>query len=221
MKKTVVITGANRGIGFALVNYYLLNGWKVYGVCRQSCQELDSSGAEVISGIDVAMDETSVLLKQHLSGVTIDLLINNAGILRNETLESLNFDTVLEQFQVNALGALRVTHALLDNLKKGSKVAMITSRMGSIGDNGSGGYYGYRMSKAAMNAAGMSLARDLTPRGIPVAILHPGFVATEMVGNRGEISPQLSAERLAQRIAELDLKSSGRFLHSNGETLPW
>jgi NAD(P)-dependent dehydrogenase (short-subunit alcohol dehydrogenase family) len=221
MKQTVLITGANRGIGLALVKYYLSSGCKVYGVCRQSSHDLDASGAEVIQGIDVATDESGVLLKQHLQGVTIDLLINNAGILRHETLDNLNFDSILQQFQINSLGPLRVTHALIGNLQKGSKVALITSRMGSIADNGSGGYYGYRMSKAALNAAGMSLTRDLTPRGIPVAILHPGFVATDMVGNRGDISPQLSAERLAQRIAALNMESSGTFWHSNGEVLPW
>jgi NAD(P)-dependent dehydrogenase (short-subunit alcohol dehydrogenase family) len=221
MKKTVLITGANRGIGLALVNYYLSSGCKVYGVCRQSNRELDTSGAEVIQGIDVATDESSILLKQHLDGIIIDLLINNAGVLHHETLDNLNFDSILQQFQINSLGPLRVTNALIGNLQKGSKVALITSRMGSIADNSSGGYYGYRMSKAALNAAGMSLARDLTPSGIPVAILHPGFVATEMVGGRGDISPSLAAERLAQRITDLTLASSGTFWHSNGEVLPW
>src|SRR5690606_11410042 len=111
--------------------------------------------------------------------------------------------------------------ALLGNLQQGSKVAFITSRMGSIADNSSGGYYGYRMSKAALNAAAMSLTRDLHPRGIAVAILHPGFVQTAMVNYGGDISADESAKRLSQRIAELSLDNSGGFWHSNGDELPW
>lgn len=100
-------------------------------------------------------------------------------------------------------------------------MAFVASRMGSIADNSSGAYYGYRMSKAALNAGAMSLARDLAKRGIAVAILHPGFVQTAMVNFAGDISPELSAERLAQRIEELTLETSGGFWHSNGERLPW
>ncbi|MEC9318776.1 MAG: SDR family oxidoreductase, partial [Pseudomonadota bacterium] len=110
---------------------------------------------------------------------------------------------------------------LLDNLEGGSKVALITSRMGSIGDNGSGSRYGYRMSKAALNAAGKSLAIDLKDKAIAVVLLHPGYVQTEMVGGRGDISPATAAERLMQRIDELTIETSGSFFHSNGEELPW
>jgi NAD(P)-dependent dehydrogenase (short-subunit alcohol dehydrogenase family) len=121
---------------------------------------------------------------------------------------------------VNALGPLRVTRALLPNLVGGSKVVIVTSRMGSIADNGSGGYYGYRMSKAAVNAAGVSLARDLAPRGITVLLLHPGMVATEMTGASG-IPVAESVAGLLARIDELGQQASGSFHHANGETLPW
>lgn len=221
MQQIVVITGANRGIGLALTRHYLANGAQVFGLCRHSSQALDSSGATVVEGIDVGSDSLVERLQSALEAVKIDLLINNAGILRSEALGSIDYETVEEQFLVNAVGPLRVTEALLPQLKPGAKVALITSRMGSIKDNTSGGYYGYRMSKAALNAAGMSLARDLKPRKVAVAILHPGYVQTDMVNHGGDISAEVAAERLAARIRELELDNSGTFWHSNGEVLPW
>jgi NAD(P)-dependent dehydrogenase (short-subunit alcohol dehydrogenase family) len=147
--------------------------------------------------------------------------LDNAGILRSDNLSDLDFEGVLEQLQVNAVGTLRSVHALLPRMRKGAKIALITSRMGSIGDNTSGAYYGYRMSKAALNAAGVSLARDLKPRGIAVAILHPGYVRTDMTGNQGGIAPSESAAQLLTRIDALELQNSGTFWHANGEILPW
>jgi Short-chain dehydrogenases of various substrate specificities len=221
MKKTILITGANRGIGLAFVEHYLRRGERVLAVCRQSSSELDSSGAEVFAGVDVADPASIAGLQERLKGVAIDVLINNAGVLRDERLGDIDYATVLEQFQVNTLGPLRMTEALLANLGKGAKVALITSRMGSIADNTSGGRYGYRMSKAALNIAGVSLARDLQPRGIAVALLHPGYVQTAMVGFGGDISAEEAARRLITRIDELNLENSGSFWHSNGELLPW
>jgi NAD(P)-dependent dehydrogenase (short-subunit alcohol dehydrogenase family) len=160
-------------------------------------------------------------LATRLKGVNLDLLINNAGILRGENFDSLDFDGIAEQFEVNALGPLRVTAALAPLLGKDAKVAIITSRMGSIADNGSGGYYGYRMSKAAVNAAGVSLAHDLKSRGVAVALLHPGMVATEMTGKHG-IPAEDSVRGLLARIDELTLENSGKFFHAGtGEELPW
>lgn len=221
MNKTAVITGANRGIGLELAKHYLKHGLHVYGICREASEELKSSGATVAEGIDVAAAACKSRLQTALKGVKIDLLINNAGILRDERLGELNFSTMEEQFRVNALGPLRVTEALLENMADGAKVALITSRMGSIADNTSGGRYGYRMSKAALNIAGVSLAQDLKPRGIAVAILHPGYVATDMVGGSGDISPEEAASRLAARIEGLTLEDSGTFWHSSGDVLPW
>ena len=221
MPQTILITGANRGIGLALTENYLERGNKVYAVCRNSSDELNNTSAEIIEDIDVSQAEDINVLRQKMKGIPIDILINNAGILRNESLSEMNFNSIEEELTINALGPLRVTHALLENLHEGSKIALITSRMGSIEDNGSGGYYGYRMSKAALNAAGKSLANDLKPRKISVAILHPGFVSTRMVNFSGNVSAADSAKDLVTRIDELSLASSGTFWHASGEILPW
>lgn len=221
MSRTVVVTGANRGIGLEFVKHYLAAGDAVFALCRQTSTELSATGATIIEQVDVSQGDVEGVVKTALAGVSVDILVNNAGILRDESLGALNWQTIGDQFRVNTLGPLRITQALLSNLHSGSKVALITSRMGSIADNGSGGRYGYRMSKAALNAAGMSLARDLKPKGIAVAILHPGYVQTEMVGGSGDIPPQLAAERLAARIEGLSLDNTGTFWHSNGEVLPW
>lgn len=221
---TVVITGANRGIGLELCKYYASQGHDVYAVCRvvsNELGELQYPTLKVIEGVDVALESGIRILRNALAATNIELLINNAGVLETDALGDIDYANVEHQLVVNALGPLRVTEALSGNLRKGAKVALITSRMGSITDNSSGGYYGYRMSKAALNAAGVSLAHDLRPRGIAVALLHPGFVQTEMVGFAGDISPVIAAERLAARIAALNLDNSGSFWHSNGERLPW
>jgi NAD(P)-dependent dehydrogenase (short-subunit alcohol dehydrogenase family) len=218
---TILVTGANRGIGMELCAQIKARGDDVIAVCRQSTPALDALGVRVEPGVDVSDGAAVAALAQHLKGVTIDVLINNAGIMRVETLENLDFDAVATQVAVNATGPLRVTKALLANLGKGAKVAIITSRMGSIADNGSGGYYGYRMSKAAVNAAGVSLARDLKARGVAVLLAHPGMVATEMTGRHG-ISPEEAARGVLARIDALTLESTGRFVHAGtGEDLPW
>ncbi|RYY01272.1 MAG: SDR family oxidoreductase [Gammaproteobacteria bacterium] len=219
--KTALITGANRGIGFALTQNYLAQGWHVIAVCRTTSPELDSTKAQVIAGVDVADEAAIAQLAQQLAETKIDLLINNAGIFLHEQLGDIDYKTVTQQFLVNAQAPLQVTEALLGNLNDGAKIAFITSRMGSIADNTSGGYYGYRMSKAALNAGAKSLSLDLKARGITVAILHPGYVQTAMVNFGGDISASESAQRLSKRIAELNLQNTGGFWHSNGETLLW
>ncbi len=156
-----------------------------------------------------------------LRGETIDLLINNAGLLQDEVLGHIDFASLRLQMEINAFAPLRICEALLPNLRKGSKIANITSRMGSTGDNDSGGRYGYRASKAAFNAFGRSLAIDLKERGIAVAQLHPGFVKTRMVNFGGLITTEESVAGLTERIAALTLENSGSFWHCNGEKLPW
>ncbi|MBN8997133.1 MAG: SDR family oxidoreductase [Rhizobiales bacterium] len=217
----VVITGANRGIGLALVEEALKRGDKVVAVCRHSSSELDRSGAEVIAGIEVTEGASVAKLADKLAGRRIDVLINNAGIHRHDHLGELDFERIRQQFETNALGPLRVTEALLPLMHEGSKVAIITSRSGSIGDNGSGGTYGYRMSKAAVNMAGVNLALELKPRGIAVGILHPGMVRTAMSSSPQAVPAADSARRLMDRIAELSLANSGKFLHADGSELPW
>lgn len=217
----MVVTGANKGIGFEFCAYYQQKGMNVIAVCRNTSEALEGLGIEVIDDVDVSSYQGIARLKQAINRRSIDILINNAGIFSNQSLNDMDFNEVSRQFEVNAVGPLKVTHALQTELKSGAKVALVTSRMGSITDNTSGAYYGYRMSKAALNAAGMSLANDLKPKGIAVAILHPGFVQTSMVGYAGDISPATAAERLAQRIAELTMETTGTFWHSNGDVLPW
>ena len=217
----IVITGANRGIGLALTRLYHANGDGVIAVCRSASADLNDVGVRVESGIDVTDDASVADLAQRLEGVTIDVLINNAGVLAVDALPGLDFDDVRRQFEVNAIGPLRVTKALASLLTASSKVAIITSRMGSIADNTSGGMYGYRMSKAAVNAAGRSLAHDLRARGIAVQLLHPGFVQTEMTGGNGNVTADASAADLTKRIAELDISATGTFRHANGEMLSW
>jgi len=179
----------------------------------------------VLEGVDVADDASVASLAEKLSGRPIDWLVLNAGILQVDGLAPLDVAGIRRQFEVNALGPLRVTAALASNLGTGGKVALITSRMGSIGDNGSGGMYGYRMSKAALNMAGVSLARDLAGRGIAVVILHPGMVATDMTAGFGHGPHMQSADETATlliaRVDELTLATSGAFRHAKGETLPW
>ena len=218
---TALITGANRGIGLELCKQLEAKGFGVIATCRKSSPELDALGVRVETGIDVGSDDVVKTLADRLKGVSIDWLVCNAGILSSESLDHLDFDGIRRQFEVNSVGPLRVTKALLPNLKKGSKIALITSRMGSIADNGSGGMYGYRMSKAALNAAGKSLAIDLKDRGVAVVILHPGFVRTDMTGGNGMIGPDESARGLIERIEELKLETTGTFRHMNGDELPW
>ena len=218
---TVLITGANRGIGLAFVEHYLAQGDDVIACCRFASNPLRNCKAQVIEEIDVSSPASMDKLKREVGDKTIDILINNAGILENETIVDMPFEQIQQQFDVNAVGPLRVTHALQDKLHSGTKIAIITSRMGSIEDNGSGAYYGYRMSKAALNAAGKSLALDMKIRGIAVAILHPGMVSTEMIGFAGNVTPQEAVAGLTERINALNLSNSGTFWHANGEILPW
>ena len=221
MTRVAVITGTNRGIGLSLAALLSSRGYRVYAACRQPSPALVELNVQVIEGVDVTRDDAADTLKEALRGVDIDVLISNAGILRNEKLGALDADSIREQFEVNALAPLRITEALIEQMAVPGKVVMISSRMGSLADNSSGGVYGYRMSKAALNMAGLSLAHDLKDRGISVAILHPGMVSTEMIGGRGDVSPDEAALGLLERIDGLNAGNTGTFWHANGEVLPW
>lgn len=221
---SILVTGANRGIGLALAKQYAARGDDVIGVCREGSDALTANGARVESGVDVTDDGALGTLAQRLGEIRIDVLICNAGILSKESLGDIDedgFERMRRQFEVNALGPLRTVQALSGNLAAGAKVGIVTSRMGSVSDNGSGGYYGYRASKAAVNAIGKSLALDLKDCGIAVVLLHPGYVATEMVGGSGDISPDASAAQLVARLDALTLAETGSFLHANGDEMPW
>ena len=218
---TVCITGASRGIGLELARQFRDRGEDVVAACRKATEELKDLGVEIVEGVDVTDDGSVKRLGEALGDRTIDILINNAGVLSDESLSDLDFDRMRNQFEVNSLGPLRVSAALRDRFANGSKVAIVTSRMGSIEDNTSGGRYGYRMSKAAVNMAGRSLAHDLKEAGVAVAILHPGFVRTDMTGGQGLVDPPESAAGIIARVDELTLETTGTFWHANGEELPW
>lgn len=219
----VVITGASSGIGLGLCQYYLQNGHKVFALVRKASKALLTSKSDnltIIENVDIT-DSALESALQSLNKVDVNLLINNAGQWADDQLGAVNNEDMIRQFQVNALGALQVTQGLLNNFVRGSKVINITSRMGSIADNDSGGRYGYRASKAALNAIGKSLAIDLAPKGVFVAQLHPGFVKTKMVGFNGLITVDESVAGLVELIDKLNADNSGCFYHQNGELLPW
>lgn len=221
MNNNIVITGANRGIGLAMVKSFKAQGDNVFALCRQTSDELNALRVNVIEQVDVATELGVKNMAKALVNVSVDVLVCNAGILRDENLNNLNLDTIREQFEVNALAPLNIVANLQKQLQQGAKIALITSRMGSITDNSSGGRYGYRMSKAALNAAAMSLTHDLANKEVAVGIYHPGYVQTDMVNYGGDISASESALKLVKLINQLKLNESGVFRHSNGEVLPW
>jgi len=217
---TVLITGGNRGIGLELCRQYHARGDDVIAVCRTTSDELNALDIRVIDKVNVADGDDVERLAGELDDVSLDILINNAGILRSDAIERLDFDAMLEQYRVNAIGPLRVTQALRGSLGKGAKVGIVSSRVGSIEDNSSGNNYGYRASKAAANMVGMNLHHDLGASGVAVALLHPGLVATDMTGGSG-VPPEVAASGLIARMDELNLENSGGFWHAEGYSLPW
>lgn len=216
----ILITGGNRGIGFEMARQLAERGDQVIITSRNEVPELAGLGVRVIDEVDVTSDQSIAALAADLQGYELDILVNNAGILYRDSLDELDYDQIEQQFRVNSIGPVRVTAALRGNLSSGSKVFIITSRMGSIEDNGSGGYYGYRMSKAAVNIAGKSMSIDLKPDGIGVFQLHPGYVATDMTGNQGT-PVEYAARGLIKRMDELDIADTGTFWHQEGYALPW
>lgn len=218
---TWIVTGANRGIGLELCRQLEQRGDDVIAACRTRSKELEGLGVRVVEGVDVTTEGGARALLAATEGKPVDVLLQNAGVLVPDSLDTLDPEVVRRTFEVNALGPLRLTKALLPRLARGSKIALVTSRAGSIGDNGSGGLYAYRMSKAALNMAGVSLARDLAGAGIMVALLHPGFIRTDMTGHQGNDDPPVAAKGLLARIDELTPERSGKFFHANGQELPW
>ena len=217
-----LITGANRGIGLELVKQLKNRGESVIATCRSTSTELNALSVRVEAGIEITSGESVIKLRDSLKDTKIDVLIQNAGIAEFNSLSNLDPQSIVDQFKVNALSPLCFVQTMLNHLSKSAKIALISSRMGSIEDNSSGGSYGYRMSKAALCMAGKSLAVDLKPNDISVAILHPGLVSTRMTGfTANGIHPKESVKGLIERIDELTLDNTGTFWHSNGEILPW
>ena len=217
-----LITGSNRGIGLELCKQIRARGDKVIATCREASSELKNLGVIILEGVDISSEESITNLREKLSGIELDCLIHNAGIYEFNSIDDLDKQSIIRQFIVNALSPLSLTQSLKGLLKKSSKIAFITSRMGSIGDNSSGSSYGYRMSKVALSMAAKSLSRDLLKEEIYVAILHPGLVSTRMTGfTKNGISTEESAGGLLKRIDSLNRNNTGTFWHTNGEILPW
>ena len=223
----VLVTGADRGIGREMVRQLHERGDEVIAMCLEDGSDLAEMGVRVEANIDVTSHDQVTEMAERLRDdeVSLDWLVNNAGVLGVDELGSIDYEDVRRQFEINTVGPLRVTEALLDLLHEGSKVSITTSRVGSLGDNSSGKMYAYRMSKAAANMVGLNLHHDLHPRGIAVIMLHPGMVATDLTkdypGDFDYIQPSEAASGLIRNLDELTLETSGRFRHSNGEYLPW
>tara|TARA_B110000285_G_scaffold126749_1_gene142887 strand:- start:893 stop:1567 length:675 start_codon:yes stop_codon:yes gene_type:complete len=224
MSQRVLVTGTNRGIGLELCRQLKQRGDEVIATCRKASKELKELDVEIIEGVEVSDPRSLSVLAGKLNRRKIDWLINNAGIAGGLGLSDIDVDAIesfKRMYEVNSLGPLLTTQTLLNNLSEGSKVGIITSRMGSVADNDSGGSYAYRMSKAAVNAAGKSLSIDLKSKGISVGILHPGYVRTDMTNHNGLMDTDESASGLLARMDELNLNNTGSFWHSNGDLLPW
>lgn len=218
----IVVTGANRGIGLELVKTLALRHDEVIAACRRRSAALEAQQVEIHEGIDVADIGAVTAFAHKLKDRPIDVLINNAGVyLDRNRLETLDFANLRKEYEINALGPLRLVRALADSLGRGGKVAILSSILGSIDDTQSGGSYGYRMSKAAVNMAGRTLAAELRPKGVAVVLLHPGYVATDMTGHSGTVSPADAARGVIEIIDQLTLDSTGTFWHADGRLLPW
>ena len=225
--KTFLVTGADRGIGEAMAIEIVRRGDVAIASCLGDAPALRERGIRVEAGIDVTSDAAVAALRERLAGVSLDVLVNVAGVHAGGDFPAIDLEGCRREYEVNALGPLRVTQALLPLIARGGKVGVVTSRVGSLGENLSGGHYGYRMSKAAANMLGVCLALDLKKRDIAVVCLHPGSVRTEMTRGIANavagpfVEPIESARGLLARIDELTLETTGRFRHANGETLPW
>ncbi len=222
----VAVVGSNRGIGLELTKQLSQYGNTVYAFCRKSSSELNDLknikiNVKIIDQFEVTDLRAMSLAIQTAGLKNIDILIHVSGILREDDLNDINEDGILEQFKVNALAPILSVKAFLPLMSEGSKVGLITSRMGSVADNTSGGMYGYRMSKSALNMAGKSLSEDLKDQDITVLLLHPGYVKTDMTGHQGHITPKESAAGLIKILDEKTIDQTGTFWHVNGEALPW
>ena len=223
--RTVLITGANRGIGLELARQYAADGWRVIGTARkpESAGELGATGANVMQ-LDVT-DQASVdRLAQHLSGQPIDMLINNAGIQPLMwKLDEVDFDEFERALSVNAVGPVRVTRALVPNLRSGKvrKVINITTNLSSIAENTEGGFYGYRESKAALNMFNKSLAMEFGPEGFICIVLNPGWVRTDLGGPKAPLSVEESVSGMRSVIENLSPEDNGSFWTHDGKQMPW
>ena len=221
MQKTILITGASRGIGLEMSRQFTASGDRVIAICRSSNSELIEITQEVLTGIDFQDDGSFQRVSEFIGDTSIDILINNAGVYYIEGFEDINFDHVREQLFVNSTAPVKLTCTLLKNLHFGSKVAMMSSILGSITKNRGLAHYGYQMSKSALNMASKSLSHDLRSKGIAIGIFHPGRVNTRMTNFDGDYTPEESASKIISQIQKLDMSSTGKYVDLEGNELPW
>jgi NAD(P)-dependent dehydrogenase (short-subunit alcohol dehydrogenase family) len=228
---TVLVTGASRGLGLEFARQYAAAGWQVFAACRgpNDAKDLqrvaaESNGRVRILQMDVTDDASVRSAAAELKDEAIDLLINNAGVGGpGQRLGSLDYEAWMRVLDANTLGPMRVSEAFLDNVahSRQKRIVTITSGMGSIEDNTSGGRYAYRSSKAAVNMVMKSLAIDTAPRGITCIVMNPGWVRTDMGGAGGTLSPEESIKAMRSVIASLKPEDSGKFLNFTGNPYPW
>ncbi len=224
MSKTYLVTGVGRGIGAELAGLLLERGDRVIGTVRKPAAAALAGRGARIETLDVSDSASVAALSRTLDGLAIDVLVNNAGVYdARQALGDITDAAMRDCFEVNTLGPLRVTQALLANLRAGPTrhVFQLTSKMGSIAENSSGGAYAYRSSKAALNAVNKSLAVDLAPEHFIACVLHPGWVATDMGGAGAPVAPLESARALLKVMDGVQPSFNGRFYNFTGEELPW
>jgi NAD(P)-dependent dehydrogenase (short-subunit alcohol dehydrogenase family) len=222
---TVLITGANRGIGLEYSRQFAAKGYQVIGTTRDPADAKDLSAvADRVEPLDVTDAASVAALAQRLRGVPIDILVNNAGMFdrRDVTIDKVDFAMMEQTLAVNTLGPLRVTQALLPNLRAGKRHAIVnmSSELGSI-EQSSGRWYAYRTSKAALNQVNRTLSAELAPEGFICVVLHPGWVRTDMGGAAATYSPQESVAGLIAVIEKLEPADNGRFYDFKGNAIPW
>lgn len=225
--KTVLMVGADRGIGHAMASLLANRGDHVIAACL-GATTFESRDVDVRAPVDVTSDENVASLGRALSHRTIDTLMYVPGIVIDSPLGRFDFDAMRKEYEINAIGFLRVAQAILPMMAAGGRIGIITSRVASLSENQSGGLYGYRMSKAAANMAALCLARELEKKKIAVVCLHPGTVRTHLTSSLGGspvmgslVEPEQAAKGLIERLDELDMSTTGTFRHANGQALPW
>lgn len=229
---STLITGANRGLGLEFARQYLANGWQVYAACRDpsSASELrqlaDPSDHKLqIIALDVTDPASVKAAAVELDRHAIDLLLNNAGVMgaRGQTIGNIDYETWAKVLDANTMGPMRVSEAFVDHVARSERklIVTLTSGMGSLADNTSGGSIAYRSSKAAVNMVMRSLAIDLAPRGITCVVVNPGWVQTDMGGPNATITPAESVTRLRRLIETLGPAQSGKFFNHDGREYAW
>ena len=230
VKYQVLITGANRGIGLEFARQYAADGWHVIACCREpiNATELNTMAANSVGMVTVhRLDVTNFnqieMLAKSLAGQSIDILINNAGYYPDSVFGSIDYAEWDKAFHINTMAPMKLVECFIEHVagSRLRKIATLSSKMGSIDDNGSGGSYLYRTSKVASNMVTKSLAIDLKPRGIAAVALHPGWVRTAMGGSNALITTQQSVTGMRAVIDQLSIHNTGRFLAYDGKEIPW